>query len=110
MHPIKEELGSDVNVQKGSAVLSFFVLFDFLRCFQSEDVRLDPVISEACSKDIRKYCRDVSYGQAKVRTCEFNQVDWFSNDCRKSNTKVITPAINRSEQRDEPIRIPRNYL
>ena len=30
---------------------------------------------------------------------------------RKTNTKVMTPANhNSSKQRDEPIRIPRNYL
>ena len=32
-------------------------------------------------------------------------------NCRKTNTKVITPAKhNTSKQRDEPIRIPRNCL
>ena len=31
----------------------------------------------------------------------------FSNDCRKTKTKVITPTNhNRSKQRNEPIRIP----
>ena len=35
----------------------------------------------------------------------------FSNDCRKTKTKVITPTNhNRSRQRDEPITIPNNYL
>ena len=35
----------------------------------------------------------------------------FSNDCRKTNTNVITPSNhNKSKQRDEPIRIPSNYL
>ena len=35
----------------------------------------------------------------------------FSNDCRKTKTKVITLTNhNRSEERDEPIRIPSNYL
>ena len=34
----------------------------------------------------------------------------FSNDRRKSNTKVITPTNhNRSKQGDEPIRNPGNY-
>ena len=35
----------------------------------------------------------------------------FSNDCRKTKTKVITLTNhNRSEERDEPIRISSNYL
>ena len=35
----------------------------------------------------------------------------FSNDCRKTNNNVITPTNqNRSKQRDQPIRIPSNYL
>ena len=35
----------------------------------------------------------------------------FSNNCRKSNIKVITPTNQRrSKQSDEPIRIPTNYL
>ena len=37
--------------------------------------------------------------------------EWFSNNCRKSNTKVITPSNhNRSKERDGLIRIPSNYL
>ena len=35
----------------------------------------------------------------------------FSNDCRKTKTKVITPTNHdRGKQRDEPITIPSNYL
>ena len=35
----------------------------------------------------------------------------FSNDCRKTKTKAITPTNhNRSKQRHEPITIPSNYL
>ena len=35
----------------------------------------------------------------------------FSIDCRKTNTKVITATnLNRSKQRDEPIRITSKYL
>ena len=35
----------------------------------------------------------------------------FLNDCRKPTTSVIIPTNhNRSKQRDEPIRIPRNCL
>ena len=35
----------------------------------------------------------------------------FSNDCRKTKTKAVTPTNhNRSRQRDEPITIPSNYL
>ena len=35
----------------------------------------------------------------------------FSNDCRKTKTKVITLTNhNRNKQRHEPIRIPSNYL
>ena len=35
----------------------------------------------------------------------------FSNDCRKTKTKAITPTNhNRSRQRDEPITIRSNYL
>ena len=35
----------------------------------------------------------------------------FSNDCRKTKTKAITPTNhNRRRQREERITIPRNYL
>ena len=35
----------------------------------------------------------------------------FSNDCRKTKTKVITPTNHdRGKQRDEPITPPSNYL
>ena len=34
----------------------------------------------------------------------------FSNDCRETKIKIITPTNqNGSQQRDEPIRIPSNY-
>ena len=43
--------------------------------------------------------------------CRSNQIERVSNDCRKSNTKVITPTNqNRNKKRGEPIRIPGNYL
>jgi len=35
----------------------------------------------------------------------------FSNGCRKTKTKAITPTNhNRGKQRNEPITIPNNYL
>ena len=38
-------------------------------------------------------------------------IEWFSNDCRKTKTKAITPTnYDRGKQRDEPITIPSNYL
>ena len=38
-------------------------------------------------------------------------IERFSNDCPKSNTKVITATNhNRSKQCDEPIIIPSNYM
>ena len=38
-------------------------------------------------------------------------IERFSNDCRKTKTKVITLTNhNRNKQRHEPIRIPSNYL
>ena len=38
-------------------------------------------------------------------------IERFSNDCRKTKTKAITPANhNRSKQRDEPITFPSNHL
>ena len=38
-------------------------------------------------------------------------IERFSNDCRKTKTKAITPTDHdRSRQRDEPITIPSNYL
>ena len=38
-------------------------------------------------------------------------IERFSNDCRKTKTKAITPTNhNRSRQRDEPITIPSNSL
>ena len=39
----------------------------------------------------------------------FCSIERFSNDCRKTKTKAITPTNhNRSRQRDEPITIPSN--
>ena len=38
-------------------------------------------------------------------------IERFSNDCRKTKTKAITPSNHdRGKQRDEPITIPSNYL
>ena len=35
----------------------------------------------------------------------------FSNDCRKTKIKAITPTNHdRGKQRDEPITVPSNYL
>ena len=43
--------------------------------------------------------------------CRVLSIERFSNDCRKTKTKAITPTNhNRSRQRDEPITVPRNYL
>ena len=39
------------------------------------------------------------------------QIERFSNDCRKTKTKAITPTNHdRGKQRDEPITIPSNDL
>ena len=38
-------------------------------------------------------------------------IERFSNDCRKTKTKAITPTNHkRSRQRDEPITTPSNYM
>ena len=38
------------------------------------------------------------------------KLERFSNDCRKSKTKEITPTNHsRSKEHDEPITIPSNY-
>ena len=38
-------------------------------------------------------------------------IDRFSNDCWKTKTKANTPTNdNRSRQRDEPTKIPSNYM
>ena len=43
---------------------------------------------------------------AKVKRCLLER---FSNDCRKTKTKAITPTNHdRVKQRDEPITIPIN--
>ena len=50
-------------------------------------------------------------GNSGISRWYFNGIERFSNDCRKTKTKAITPTNhNRSRQRDEPITIPRNYL
>ncbi|XP_067052995.1 Golgi apparatus protein 1-like [Acropora muricata] len=51
---------------------------------ESEDVRLDPVISEACSDDIKEYCDDVSFGQAKVLECLKEKRKVLSDKCKES--------------------------
>ena len=36
-------------------------------------------------------------------------IDWLSNDCWDTNTKIIPPTNhNRSKQQDNPITIPSN--
>ena len=48
---------------------------------------------------------------AWVSTSNYCNIERFLNDCQKANTKaVISTNINRRKQRDEPIRIPSNYL
>ena len=63
---------------------------------------------------IRKYHRQQnSYRKAGDRNINIGVFSdqQFSNDCRKTNDKVITPTNhNRSKQSDEPIRIPSSYL
>ena len=45
------------------------------------------------------------------RNHDRNRQERFSNDCRKTETKAITPTNhNRTRQRDEQITIPSNYL
>ena len=42
--------------------------------------------------------------------CRYLYIEQFSNDCRNTKTKAITPTNhNRSSQRDEPITIPSSY-
>ena len=51
--------------------------------------------------------RPPSASAVRIRTLQSP----FSNDCRKTKTKAITPTNhNRSSQRDEPITIPSNHL
>ena len=46
-----------------------------------------------------------------LETFRFRRIERFSNDCRKTKTKAITPTNhNRNKQRDEPITIPSNHL
>ena len=47
----------------------FIIMFDNVQCiicFQSEDIRFDPVMLTSCIKDITTFCSDVTEGQAKV--------------------------------------------
>ena len=38
-------------------------------------------------------------------------IEWFSNDCRKTKTKAITPTNhNRDKQLHGPVTIPSNHL
>ena len=60
------------------------------------------------------------YTKAKLtfKTCiDFNvfytvtvNIEWLSNECRKTNIKIITETNHGNKQRDEPIKIPSNYL
>lgn len=34
---------------------------------QSEDIRLEPELHDACKKDINKLCSSVAYGNAQVK-------------------------------------------
>jgi len=36
-------------------------------CLQSEDIRLEPELHDACKKDINKLCSSVAYGNAQVK-------------------------------------------
>ena len=40
-----------------------------------------------------------------------SKIERFSDDCRKTKTRAITPTDhNSNKQRNEPITIPSNYL
>jgi len=50
-------------------MIIIIIMFDNLQCiicFQSEDILFDPVMLTSCIKDIKAFCNDVTYGQAKV--------------------------------------------
>jgi len=73
-------------------------------------------IRVAASKRLLKLVKEISRkdngkGNANVTPKYKFALERFSNDCRKTNTKGMTPTnYNRSKRRDEPIRIPSNYL
>ena len=59
------------------------------------------------------YSTALGKGDAKLYFLLINSnvIEWFSNDCRKTKTKIITPTNHsRSRQSDEPITILSNYL
>ena len=51
---------------------------------ESEDVRLDPEVQEACQYDISKFCMDVPAGQGRVHACLRSHLDELSDKCRES--------------------------
>ena len=62
---------------------------------------------------LKRYDADISSRSSLIflRCLFYPYTERFSNDCRKTKTKAITPTNhNRSRQRDEPITIPSNHL
>jgi len=64
-------------------------------------------------KEIKEWQGDTMSKRAIRNSDESNafNIEWFSNDCQKPNTKVITATNhNRSKQHNEPIKIACNLL
>ena len=71
-------------------------------------------IRVAASKRLLKLVKEISRndnGKGKANVTPKFALERFWNDCRKTNTKGMTPTnYNRSKRRDEPITIPSNHL
>ena len=88
---------------QSNCTVSFTFIFHWLvNTSRIPSVRGWLKITIACAFDW--LCNYFGFGFSTV-------IERFSNDCRKTKTKAITPTNhNRSRQRDEPITVPSNYL
>ena len=87
------------------------LMFQFIHFVPSTDE--DFVFVVKCHEECRKCCIQCCSAVVIVLANDVVtlSIEQFSNDCPKTNTKVITPANhNMSKQCYEPIRIPSNHL
>lgn len=61
---------------------------------QRENINFDPVLKEACTKDIKKYCSDIPSGNAKVIECLKSENIKLSEKCEKEIFKVKKQEID----------------
>ena len=69
------------NTQRIDSACRSQLKFELLQ--MNEDVRLDPILLKACSRDIANNCANIQFGKAQVFECLKSNSDKLSNPCAK---------------------------